>query len=56
MKILIAIDFSEKSVELVEKTVSLLRNALDSVCLLHVANPIRISWVMGWTPRSCVTR
>jgi nucleotide-binding universal stress UspA family protein len=39
MKILIAIDFSEKSAELVEKTVSLLRNALDSVCLLHVAEP-----------------
>ncbi len=39
MKILIAIDNSESSKALIDRTIMLLRNALGSVCLLHVAAP-----------------
>ncbi len=39
MKILIAIDFSENSSDLIERTINLLRGAIASVCLLHVAEP-----------------
>ena len=39
LKILIAIDNSENSKILVEKTINLLRNTISSVCLLHVAEP-----------------
>lgn len=39
MKILIAVDFSEKSENLVAASVKLLQNAVTKVCLLHVAEP-----------------
>ena len=39
MKVLMAINFSENSKRLVEKTTSLLRSSLGSVWLLHVAEP-----------------
>ena len=39
MKVLIAIDFSDNSKNLVGKSCGLLRKTLDSVCLLHVAEP-----------------
>ncbi len=39
MKILMAIDFSEKSKQQVDETLRLLGNAIGSVWLLHVAEP-----------------
>jgi len=39
MKILMAIDFSDNSKQQVDETLRLLRNAVSSVWLLHVAEP-----------------